>query len=89
MKKKYIRNEDLVWEKVNGELILLNYKTGKIHCLNEMAMLVWKFLKKEKTVKEICEYIFLSWDCSRITLEKDIKEIIKEMKKESLVFVCC
>ncbi|RLC34365.1 hypothetical protein DRH14_03145 [Candidatus Shapirobacteria bacterium] len=87
MKKKYIRNKDLVWEKVDNDLVLLDYEAGKIHYLNETARLIWDFLNKKRNSKEIYDYVISCYKGGdgKMEIKRDVRRMLVKMKKLKLL----
>ena len=80
--KKYKRKENLVWEEIGEELIILDHEKGKVYTLNKTAKEIWKCIATNKTLDEV-------YTCMRdkykndVIVEKDIKEIVGKLSKDN------
>ncbi|MBU4210717.1 PqqD family protein [Patescibacteria group bacterium] len=84
--KKYIRNEDLVWEEVGGELVVLDYNKGKVYTLNDTAFEIWRILEKKASFKEIFAYLLLCHTgYNKSEMRSDLEEILNNFMKISLI----
>lgn len=80
---KYNRR-NLVSEKINDYLVLLDHETGILVSLNSTASLIWGLLRKPITTKEIYHKVRKVYpDAS----SQDIGQCLKQLKKEKMIEV--
>lgn len=80
--KKYKRKENLVWEEVGDELIILDHEKGKVYTLNKTAKEIWECLVTNKTLDEVFDYMKNKYKNDDI-IKEDIKEIIVKLSEEN------
>jgi len=67
---------DLSWRDVNGELVVLNVKTGAYSIFNDTARLVWLSITEGKTSDQTIDCIVESYAVDRKPLVNDVKMFI-------------
>ena len=86
MKKKYRKNEDFVYRKIQDETILVPIKDnvgdmGSIYNLNEVAAFIWEHLDGEKTLLDIKNMIVKEFEVSSEEAEDDLAEFVSELRR--------
>lgn len=77
---RYHRKE-LVSEKIEDNLVVLDHETSRVIKLNQTACFVWKLLKKPLTLKEIMQRVCSSY--SGVSLG-DVKPLLNTLVKEKI-----
>jgi hypothetical protein len=80
-----VDEKNVVWRIINGEMIILNFATGRYYNLNKTGSFVWKLIEKKKTVEEICKEIAGRYGIPKVRASRDVNGIIKDFKVESLI----
>ena len=86
LKKKYRKNEDFVYRKIQDETILVPIKDnvgdmGSIYNLNEVGAFIWEHLDGEKTLLDIKNMIVKEFEVSSEEAEKDLVEFVSELRE--------
>ena len=84
--KKYKRNENFVYRKIQNETILVPIKDnvgdmGSIYNLNEVAAFIWEHLDGERTLLDIRNMIIEEFEVSPEDAETDLVELVTELEK--------
>lgn len=82
---RYKHSNDVVFTDLNGEAAILNTKTGIYFTLDESGTFIWNCLKESKSIDELVLKVMEEYDVEHETCIRDVKELLEEMKKESLV----
>ncbi|MBN2406164.1 MAG: PqqD family protein [Elusimicrobia bacterium] len=82
---KITKNPDVTWREVDGEAVLLNLENDYYYSMNEIGTKIWAMLNKGKTQKQIIAAIMEEFDADKKQVELDIKQFIKDMKKEDII----
>jgi len=85
LKKKYRKNEDFVYRKIQDETILVPIKDnvgdmGSIYNLNEVAAFIWEQLDGKKTLLDIKNMILKEFEISSEEAEDDLAEFVSELR---------
>ena len=86
LQKKYRKNEDFVYRKIQDETILVPIKDnvgdmGSIYNLNEVAAFVWEQLDGEKTLLDIKNMILKEFEISSEKAEEDLVAFVSQLKE--------
>ena len=85
LKKKYRKNEDFVYRKIQDETILVPIKDnvgvmGSIYNLNEVAAFISEQLDGKKTLLDIKNMILKEFEISSEEAEDDLAEFVSELR---------
>jgi len=86
LKKKYRKNEDFVYRKIQDETILVPIKDnvgdmGSIYDLNEVAAFIWEHLDGEKRLLDIRNMIMNEFEVSSEEAEEDLVAFVSELRE--------
>ena len=79
------RAEDIPWNVVDDEVVLLNLDSGHYYSLNESGRRIWELLDGENTIPDIIGVICEEFNVDQEKAVKDINELIDELLNEKLV----
>ncbi len=79
------RAEDIPWNVVDDEVVLLNLDSGHYYSLNESGRRIWELLDGENTIPDITSVICEEFNVDQEKAVKDINELIDELLNEKLV----
>ncbi len=86
LKKRYKKNENFVFRKIDNETILVPIKDnvgdmGFIFNLNEVGAFVWEHLDGKNQLIDIKNMISKEFEVSSEEAEKDLCEFVSELKE--------
>ena len=86
LEKKYKRNENFVFRKIDKEMILVPIKNnvgdmGYIYNLNELAAFVWENLDGKDRLLNIKNLIVEEFEVSAQQAEEDLCEFVDDLKE--------
>lgn len=79
------RAEDLVWRKIEGEIVILTEDGQKIHTLNRVGGAIWEMADGSKNIDEIAKCICERFDVSPEQAQSGIIEFCTEMADENIL----
>jgi len=82
---KYKQNPKVFTKKINGEIIIYNPISGKLHRLNEMAEFIWINLSKKTSTEEILNKIIQEYEVDYKKVNQDIADFIDDFYKQKLI----
>jgi hypothetical protein len=72
---------------ISGSGVLFNTQTGESYSVNEIGMLIIEMIKNNRSLDEIRESIYSSYQIDEETLDKHLDEFLVFMKSRDLVFL--
>ncbi|MGD8765332.1 MAG: PqqD family protein [Desulfobacteraceae bacterium] len=84
MNRRYKRNEDFVYRKIENETILVPIKNnvgdmGSIYNLNEVGAFIWENLDGEKTLGDLKNMVTEEFDVSDQEAEEDLIQFVGDL----------
>jgi len=80
-----MRNPQLAWREIDGEIVIISPEDSQVHELNETAALVWKLADGAQTVEEIAAEIAAQFDVSNESAQRDVAELITQLAERQLL----
>lgn len=80
-------NNDVLFQEVGGEAVLLNLGNENYFGLNEVGTRVWELLSKDGNLQRAFDTLYAEYDVTPEQLESDLLSLIDEMAKAGLVNV--
>jgi hypothetical protein len=77
--------EDVLFQDVNDEVVLLDLASEHYFGLDEVGARVWMLLKEQKTSGQIVEELLQEYDVDRADLEGDIHELLTQLLEAGLI----
>lgn len=87
IESKFKKNENLAWRNIEGQIFIVDPKRNILHELNPVAARVWELIDGKRTLKETGEQICQEFEVTPEEAEKDILELIEELKEKNLVSI--
>ena len=86
LKKRYKKNEDVVFRKISDESILVPIKDNVgdlrfIHNLNDVATFIWQRIDGKRQLMDIKKMLVDAFDVSPSRAEKDLLEFITHLER--------
>jgi phosphatidylserine decarboxylase len=80
-----MRNPQLAWREIDGEIVIISPEDSQVHELNETAALIWKHADGERSVEQIAAGVAAEYDVSCESAQKDIAELIAQLEEKQLL----
>ena len=80
-------NDDVLSQDLNGEVVLLNLKTGVYFGLDPIGSRVWELFAGNGEVARILEVLLSEYDVPRDRLSEDLVALIRKLQEHQLVTV--
>ena len=78
-------NEDVLFQELNGEGVLLNLKSGVYFGLDQVGTRVWQLLEKHTVLSEILEAVVAEYDVPQERCARDLVALIADLERHDLV----
>ena len=80
-------NEDVLFQELHGEGVLLNLKTGVYFGLDAVGRRVWQLLQEQGTLAAVRSAMLAEYDVAEAQCSADLLALVAEMQKHGLVTV--
>lgn len=87
---RFIRNQEVVARKIQGELIIVPIRSGvgdlnSLYSLNSVGSVLWDFMTEEHTVGEMVKRVCNEFEVTKSQAQKDIESFLESLLEEKLV----
>lgn len=82
-----IADDTLIEETVDDEVVMLRIQDGLCFGLNRIGSVVWRHLKHETSIGNVCDALLRDYEIDRMTCESQVFALIGELESEHLVVV--
>lgn len=83
-----IRDADIAWRVIDGEVLAVNPKDNRIYPLENSAAKIWQLIDGSRTSGDIADMIIGEFEGDSETIEKDVLSFIEELITAGLVKRC-
>jgi hypothetical protein len=77
-------NPDVVWAEVDGELVLLDARTGNYYGLNRVGADIWRLLTQACPTEAILGYLLDSYEVEPGPAERDLADFLADLMASGL-----
>jgi hypothetical protein len=70
---------------LNGESVILNFKSGTYYGLNPVGSYIWSLIQNPKTVGQVEEAVLEHYEVDPSECERDLLELLNELSENELV----
>lgn len=77
--------EDVLFQELQREAVLLNLKTGVYLGLNEIGTRIWQLLQEDGALSRVVEVMLQEYDVSEDKLTHDLLDLVSQMEKQGLL----
>jgi hypothetical protein len=77
--------DDVLFQELQGEAVLLNLKTGVYLGLNQVGTRIWQLLQEDGSLSRVMEVMLREYDVTREKLAQDLLDLIGQMEEQGLL----
>jgi hypothetical protein len=81
----YQIQKGLIIQKIDKETVIFDAEESVLYTLNETASEIFRLLKKGLKEEEIVERMVKKYEVKKERVEKDVKELFKELEKRKIL----
>ena len=81
------RSDDVLFQVVAGEAVLLDLKREQYFGLNDVGTRIWQLLETAGPLQDVCETIAAEYDVDPEIVKADLLELIGALERAGLVKV--
>ena len=85
LEQKVIVSDDVLFQILGGETVLLNMETEQYFGLNEIGSKIWELISKEKLISEVLTELLNEYEVEHETLKNDLLRILLKMEAKKLI----
>lgn len=86
MDKRYETDpNNIIFEAIEAELVVINLKSGCYYSLNESASGIWKLIISGYAINQISEFFSRHYSSTAIDMAEEISRIVREFLHEELI----
>ncbi len=78
-------SENVLFQKLEDEVVLLNLETGDYYGLNEVGSQMWTLLQQDHHVGQVLSALLETYEVSEGTLKADLWTILGDLEAHGLV----
>ncbi|MEM9005878.1 MAG: PqqD family peptide modification chaperone [Cyanobacteria bacterium P01_F01_bin.86] len=78
---------DQVCSDLNGEIVILNLKSGTYYGLNATGAFVWHLIQEPKTVAQLRAALLDEYEVEPTVCEQDLNALLQELESQNLIEV--
>jgi hypothetical protein len=87
---RFIRNQEVVSRKIDGELIIVPIRSGVgdlncLYTLNPVGSVLWDFMTEGHTIPEMVQRICDEFEVTATQAQKDIEAFLDSLMEEKLI----
>ena len=80
-----VASGELVAANLDGEVVILGFKSGSYYSLDQVGVFVWDLLQEARTVSDIRDAIFEEYDVELAQCERDLLALLGELADKQLI----
>lgn len=81
----YKIQKGLIFEKIGKDTVIFDAEKSVLYTLNETASEIFNLLKKGLKEEKIIEKMIKKYQVKKEKAEKDLKELIEDLKKKEII----
>ncbi|MBE9041280.1 lasso peptide biosynthesis PqqD family chaperone [Oscillatoriales cyanobacterium LEGE 11467] len=78
---------DRLASELEGEMVVLDLKSGAYYGLNEVGTDIWKAIEEPKSVSEVIEIVVTKYDVEKEQCKQDTIALLQELEATGLIEV--
>lgn len=83
--KVLVRCDDMVWQEIDGELVLLDLRTSIYFALNRTATQLWSMLARGDSEADLAARLVGEYGRSADQAEQDVRSFLEHLRSNDLL----
>jgi hypothetical protein len=79
--------ENVLFQDLSGEMVLLELESGKYYGLNEVGTRLFTLLSEKHSVQEAYQVLLEEYDVAPEHLEKDVLGMVRKLAEQKLIII--
>lgn len=85
MKESYKVAPHAAWRRVDDEIVVLDLNSSVYYSLNDSGARAWELLAESLPVELVAERMAEEYETDPRSIQKDLRELVSELRREKLV----
>ena len=77
--------DDVLFQELQGEAVLLNLKTGVYLGLNQIGTRIWQLLQEDGALSRVMDVMLQEYEVTEEKLSQDLLNLVGQMEKQGLL----
>src|ERR1051326_5772313 len=77
--------EDVLFQELQGEAVLLSLKTGLYLGLNQVGTRIWQLLQEDGALQRVMDVMLQEYEVAQEKLQTDLLNLVGQMEKQGLL----
>lgn len=83
--KRVARDERIAWQIIEDEAVLVDREEREVLRLNPIGTEIWKSIDGTRTLTEIIDHVYQTFDVDRKRAQKDVTRFVNKLVRRELV----
>lgn len=80
-----IRSENVTWQEIDGELVILDLQTSAYLTTNATGTALAKYLSEDRTDDELVSFLITTYEIDEPTARHDSRQFVEQLRSKSLL----
>lgn len=80
-----LRTDDLTWQEIDGELVILDLQGSVYLTTNATGAFLTKLLTEERSATELTDALMAEYQIDRSTAEQDVQTFVAQLTEQNLL----
>ncbi len=85
--KEFSIPQDVVYQDLDGEMVLLNIDSGQYFGIDKVGSHIWQLLERQLSVGEIVRTLLDEYDIQESVCQEQVAEFFQELDSNNLLIV--
>lgn len=85
MSGSVLRNPNLAWREIDGEIVIISPQDSQVHELNESASLIWKHADGTETLEQIARDMASEFEVGLDAARMDVNDLVVLLREKQLL----
>lgn len=81
----FIRNPNLIYNEIDGEMVILSIENGEYYTLNSVGSEIWNLLKTQHTFTQIINLLLETYDINKRECECDTMDYMEDLLENEII----
>ena len=82
-----IRNQELLFESLDDELVLMSIENAKFYGMNETSKRIWEIIAEPQPIKEVCAFLLAEYEIDEETCQAKVLEVAQKLIDSNLAHI--
>ncbi len=83
--KRFAKDARISWRIIEDEAVLVDQDEGEVIRLNPIATEIWQAIDGKRTIDEIIDHIYQTFEVDRKRAQKDALRFLKQLARREMV----